>query len=96
MILDVTVRQAATDVTTASRSLVIEVAGRMGLQGPPGADSTVPGPKGDPGDPGATGPQGPPGSVSSTTVDTITTLTQTEYDALGTYDPATLYFITGA
>ena len=57
----------------------------VGVQGPPGTASTVPGPAGPAGPPGAAGPAGPPGQWVS--------MTQAAYDALAVKDPATLYVI---
>ena len=77
--------------------------GPQGPQGPTGpqGDTGPQGPQGPTGPQGETGPQGPQGpqgpkgdgNVSSTSINTIWTGTQTQYDALGTYDETTLYFI---
>ena len=67
--------------------------GPQGLTGPAGAQGPT-GSTGPEGLPGPAGPAGPPGDVTSATVDVLWTGTQAAYNAIGTKDPATLYFIT--
>ena len=83
--------------------------GSQGVQGPQGIDGTqgpqgidgaqgAAGPQGVDGAQGFQGPQGPtnPDNIVSTGPNTITSIwegTQAQYDALGTYDANTIYFI---
>ena len=60
--------------------------GLQGVKGDTGAASVVPGPKGDKGDQGIQGLQGIPGP-------NMWVGTQAQFDALGTYDPTTFYFV---
>jgi len=70
-----TVRQPVTPATATPAHVglvevntsvpVKNIPGPPGPAGPKGADSTVPGPKGDPGLPGPQGPQGPTGAAST-------------------------------
>ena len=71
--------------------------GDQGLQGPAG-DTHVPDPALEPDGQTPVTAGGvltfqKHGNVGSTDIDTIVVLTQAQYDALGIYDPATLYVI---
>ena len=77
-------------------SYVLTTVGVVGNKGDKG-DTGAQGAQGAQGDTGATGAQGSVGpGISSTGPNTITSVwsgTQVQYNALGTYDAATIYFI---
>jgi collagen type I/II/III/V/XI/XXIV/XXVII alpha len=76
-------------------SYVLTTVGVVGNKGETGAQGAQgdPGPTGAQGDTGAQGAVGPISSTGPNTINSVWSGTQVQYDALGTYDAATIYFI---